>query len=337
MLKRCKDWKGSNLDVYKIVDASDVGAGYTRHVWKGETGVTQIGTTMVEAITSMIQKNGVLSVSGIRQANATKDVYLVDIPGIDEFGTYDGMKLLIDFDQTNQTNLVYLLVNNTEYKINDVVLNELQTNNKYLCEMKNNIINIAINKQATETTAGILKIATQLEVNTGVEDTKIVTSKKLKARLDSMLASITTLTQLATETTAGIVKIATTVQVSAGTDDTTAVSPAKLTDILKNTYGINKSGFGYVRYADGTQICYGSGTISTSQIAAASALFNAFPLAFFGIPVVNVVHFGADATAGSKIIIDSEAGGHNELTGWKARTTYPNNIRCRYIAIGKWK
>ena len=144
MLKRCKDWKGSNLDVYKIVDASDVGAGYTRHVWKGETGATQIGTTMVEAITSMIQKNGVLSVSGIRQANATKDVYLVDIPGIDEFGTYDGMKLLIDFDQTNQTNLVYLLVNNTEYKINDVVLNELQTNNKYLCEMKNNIINTKI-------------------------------------------------------------------------------------------------------------------------------------------------------------------------------------------------
>ena len=83
---------------------------------------------------------GVLSVSGIRQANATKDVYLVDIPGIDEFGTYDGMKLLIDFDQTNQTDSVYLLVNNTEYKINDVVLNELQTNNKYLCEMKNNII-----------------------------------------------------------------------------------------------------------------------------------------------------------------------------------------------------
>ena len=184
------------------------------------------------ATTSMIQKNGVLSVSGIRQANATKDVYLVDIPGIDEFGTYDGMKLLIDFDQTNQTNLVYLLVNNTEYKINDIVQNELQTNNKYLCEMKNNIINIVINKQATETINGTSKIATQTEVDNGLEDTKIVTSKKLKARLDSFLAGITgayvKLTQLATESLAGIIKISTTAQVSAGTDNTTAVSPAKL-------------------------------------------------------------------------------------------------------------
>ena len=179
MLKRCKDWRGSNLDVYKIVDASDVGAGYTRHIWKGETGATQIGTTMVEAITSMIQKNGVLSVSGIRQTNATKDLYLVDIPGIDEFGTYNGMKLLIDFDQTNQTNLVYLLLNNTEYKINNVVLNELQTNNKYLCEMKNNIINIVINKQATETTSGTIQIATTSQVATGTDNTTAITPAKL--------------------------------------------------------------------------------------------------------------------------------------------------------------
>ena len=144
-------------------------------------------------------------------------------------------------------------------------------------------------------------------------------------------------TSTASESIAGSIKISTTAQVTAGTDNTTAVSPAKLTDILKNTYGINKSGFGYVRYADGTQICYGSGTISTSQIATASALLNAFPLAFSDIPVVNVVHLGSDAIAGSNIIIDSSAGGHNELTGWKARTTYPVNIYCRYIAIGKWK
>ena len=40
MLKKCKNWQGSNLDVYKIVDASDVGAGYTQHIWKGGTGGT---------------------------------------------------------------------------------------------------------------------------------------------------------------------------------------------------------------------------------------------------------------------------------------------------------
>ena len=298
MLKRCKDWKGSNLDVYKIVDASDVGAGYTRHVWKGETGATQIGTTMVEAITSMIQKNGVLSVSGIRQANATKDVYLVDIPGIDEFGTYDGMKLLIDFDQTNQTNLVYLLVNNTEYKINDVVLNELQTNNKYLCEMKNNIINIVINKQATETTNGTSKIATQSEVDEGLEDTKIVTSKKLKVIIDSLLAGITSryvkLTQLSTESIAGIIKISTTAQVSAGTDNTTAVSPAKLKELFAN--GLNTATNGYQKLPGGLILQWGGATFheTTGATGGVITLPIAFPNAFLRITGTDG-GFGANA------------------------------------------
>ena len=200
---------------------------------------------------------------------------------------------------------------------------------------------VKLTQLATETVAGITKIATQTEVDNGLEDTKIVTSKKLKARLDSLLAGITStfvkLTQLATESIAGIIKISTTAQVSVGTDNTTAVSPAKLIDVLKNTYGINKSGVGYVRYADGTQICYGSGTISTINVSTTSAILNFFPLAFFDIPVVNVVHLGSDPNAGSNVIIDSAGGGHNELTGFKSRSTYPNNTNCRYIAIGKWK
>ena len=194
---------------------------------------------------------------------------------------------------------------------------------------------------ATETTNGISKLATQNEVDTGVEDTKIVTSKKLKARLDSLLAGITStyvkLTQLSTESLAGIIKISTTAQVSAGTDNTTAVSPAKLIDVLKNTYGINKSGLGYVRYSDGTQICYGNGTISAANVSTTSAILNVFPLAFFDIPVVHAIHLGSDPAAGSNIIIDSAAGGHNELTGFKTRNAFPSNTICRYIAIGKWK
>ena len=332
MLKRCKDWRGYNLDVYKIVDASDVGAGYTRHVWKGETGATQIGTTMVEAITSMIQKNGVLSVSGIRQANATKDVYLVDIPGIDEFGTYDGMKLLIDFDQTNQTNLVYLLVNNTEYKINDVVLNELQTNNKYLCEMKNNIINIVNNKQATESTSGISKIATQLEVDTGTDDTKIVTSKKLKARLDSMLESITTnfvkLTQLATESVAGIVKIASTAQVLAGTDNTTVVSPAKLKETFVN--GANMSLNGYQKLPSGLIFQWGTAYYRASMgIAGENINFPiTFPNGFLG---AGVVDGGSNTNSiGMQLVSNSQ------FKCW-GRNVVDNNLSdtiFRWIAIG---
>ena len=106
---------------------------------------------------------------------------------------------------------------------------------------------------ATETTNGISKIATQPEVDAGSDDTKIVTSKKLKARLDSMLASITNnfvkLTRLATESIAGIIKISTTAQVSTGTDNTTAVSPAKLKELFVN--GVNVSANGYEKLPNG--------------------------------------------------------------------------------------
>ena len=92
--------------------------------------------------------------------------------------------------------------------------------------------NIVINTQATETTSGITKIATQTEVNNGLEDTKIVTSKRLKARLDSLLAGITStyvkLTQLATETTTGISQIATQTEVDEGSNDSKIVTPKKL-------------------------------------------------------------------------------------------------------------
>ena len=110
---------------------------------------------------------------------------------------------------------------------------------------------------ATDTIAGIAKIASQVEVDAGVEDTKIVTSKKLKARLDTLLTSIGTnfvkLTQLATESIAGIIKISTTVQVSAGTDDTTAVSPAKLFNLFSGLKATN----GYQKFPNGLILQWG--------------------------------------------------------------------------------
>ena len=102
-------------------------------------------------------------------------------------------------------------------------------------------------------------IATQTEVNNGLEDTKIVTSKKLKARLDSLLAGITStyvkLTDLATETKNGILKIATTAQVSVGTDNTTAVSPAKLKELY--TSGSTKTQNGYQKLPSGIIMQWG--------------------------------------------------------------------------------
>ena len=120
-------------------------------------------------------------------------------------------------------------------------------------------------------------IATQTEVNAGAEDTKIVTSKKLKARLDSLLAGITStyvkLTQLATETVAGIIKISTTAQVTAGTDNTTAVSPAKLKEIFVN--GSTKTQNGYQKLPGGLIVQWGTVSISANSVTTVT-----FPVAF---------------------------------------------------------
>ena len=87
-----------------------------------------------------------------------------------------------------------------------------------------------------------------------------MTSKKLKARLDSLLAGITStyvkLTQLATESLAGIIKISTTAQVSAGTDNTTAVSPYKLKELY--TAGASKTQNGYQKLPSGVIVQWGT-------------------------------------------------------------------------------
>ena len=125
-------------------------------------------------------------------------------------------------------------------------------------------------------------IATQTEVDNGLEDTKIVTSKKLKARLDSLLAGVGTtfvkLTQLSTESLAGIIKISTTAQVSAGTDNTTAVSPAKLSEAFANSKVRN----GYQKLANGTIIQWGVVVYEApgTAMSSFSSITNNFPITF---------------------------------------------------------
>lgn len=72
-------------------------------------------------------------------------------------------------------------------------------------------------KQATESVLGMLKVATQAQTDTGTDDTTAVTPKKLKAWVKQ-----------ATESVLGMLKVATQAQTDTGTDDTTAVTPKKL-------------------------------------------------------------------------------------------------------------
>lgn len=68
---------------------------------------------------------------------------------------------------------------------------------------------------ATETTKGKAELATQTEVNTGTDDTRIVTPLKLATRT-------------ATDTRPGVVELATDAEVQTGTDTARAITPANL-------------------------------------------------------------------------------------------------------------
>lgn len=69
--------------------------------------------------------------------------------------------------------------------------------------------------QATEAVLGMAKVATQAQINEGVDNTTFITPLKLSWRV-------------ATETIGGTAKVATQLQVLAGVDDSTIVTPKKL-------------------------------------------------------------------------------------------------------------
>ena len=146
MLKKIKDWIGTNLDVYKVESANDVGAGLVRHIWKGEETATQVGTTLTAQIINDLQKGLVHTLDTTRTVGTNKDIYEVTLTGIEEFGVFDGLKLLIRIDGENQFEDVFLKLGGTEYQIYQLKNNLLDKVDKgilkdkkeYLLNFKNN-------------------------------------------------------------------------------------------------------------------------------------------------------------------------------------------------------
>ena len=146
MLKKIKDWIGTNLDVYKVENANDVGAGLVRHIWKGEEMATQVGTTLSAQVMNDLQKGLVHTLDTIRTVGTNKDIYEVALTGIEEFGVFDGLKLLIRIDGENQFEDVFLKLGGTEYQIYQLKNNMLDKIDKgilkdkkeYLLNFKNN-------------------------------------------------------------------------------------------------------------------------------------------------------------------------------------------------------
>ena len=146
MLKKIKDWVGSNLDVYKVENANDVGAGLVRHIWKGEETASQIGTTLTAQIMNDLQKGLVHTLNATRTAGTNKDIYEVILSGIEEFGVFDGLKLLIRIDGENQYDDVFLKLGGVEYPIYRVKENSARKLDKgVLKEKKEYLLNYSNN------------------------------------------------------------------------------------------------------------------------------------------------------------------------------------------------
>lgn len=113
-------------------------------------------------------------------------------------------------------------VGGVAFNIGDVIVAKIDAASTTLAS---DWIQLEVNRdQATETTLGLVEIATQAETNTGTNDTAAITPLKLAGRT-------------ATEARTGIAEIATQAEVNAGTDDERIVTPLKLKTYLDANVG----------------------------------------------------------------------------------------------------
>jgi len=301
-----------------------------------EFGTVIIEGDVIEASThNTIQKNGVLA-SKVNVTMESTDTVLVPTDMTIESPLFNELKILLLFETgTTLPSNSFIKLKETNVPIanvNDYIVNAntpllfLYFDSKFYAYKAGS----GTSTGATETTSGIAQIATQNEVNAGTDDTKIVTSKKLKTRLDSLLAGITStyvkLTQLATETVAGIIKISTTSQVAAGIDNSTAVSPAKLKELY--TAGSAKTQNGYQKLPSGVIMQWG-------MVAGNNGLVNAtFPVAFptscANLQITSGGGSGGESF-GVSVIISMSNTGFTAALGFQE---FGNADVLYYVAIG---
>ena len=97
--------------------------------------------------------------------------------------------------------------------------------------------------------------------------------------------------------------------------------------------GSNENG-SWIKYSDGTMICYGEVTASANSASVTATLPNTFIDKNYSIVTMN-------AYANTPTIFWSGGGITNDTIALYPREFSGNTItkseRCRYIAIGKWK
>ena len=317
MLKKIKDWVGSNLDVYKVENANDVGAGLVRHIWKGEETASQIGTTLTAQIMNDLQKGLVHTLNATKTTGTNKDIYEVALSGIEEFGVFDGLKLLVRIDGENQFEDVFLKLGGTEYQIHQLKNNLLDKVDKgilkdkkeYLLNFKNNSFVLSDStlyglQKGTALEGNRLAEIIGMEFGGNIQDT----GNKVKGKF--YYDNVTKFYYECIENTNLTYNDATKFR---------AISNKPLSDKVE---GLLEVGNNYLKFSNG--IILGFGTC----IASPSGRINNYGINMGGITsLILTVNGGTYIASG-----DTVSG-----TTFKARTNAPGDVSASYLAIGKWK
>ena len=317
MLKKIKDWVGSNLDVYKVENANDVGAGLVRHIWKGEETASQIGTTLTAQIMNDLQKGLVHTLNATRTSGTNKDIYEVALSGIEEFGVFDGLKLLVRINGENQFEDVFLKLGGAEYQIHQLKNNLLDKVDKgilkdkkeYLLNFKNNSFVLS------DSTLYGLQKGTALEGNRlaeiiGMEFGGNIQDVSNKTKGKFYYDNVTKFYYECIENTNLTYNDATKFR---------AISNKPISDRVE---GLLEIGSNHIKFSNG--IILGFGTC----IASPTGRINNYGINMGGITsLILTVNGGTYIASG-----DTVSG-----TTFKARTNAPGDVSASYLAIGKWK
>lgn len=129
-VKLIKDWQGEELDVFKVTDASTVGAGLTRHEWQGDKTATQVGTTINADLLNEFQKSFVHSV--IAEINVDGLYEIKNFDGIAEFGVFENLKMLIQIKTDCPAEIPKFKLSGQEYSLEGNVTAENLKTDKYI-------------------------------------------------------------------------------------------------------------------------------------------------------------------------------------------------------------
>lgn len=319
MLKKFKEWIGTNLDVYKVENANDIAPGLVRHIWKGEETATQIGTTLKAQIMNDLQKGLVHTLNATRTAGTNKDIYEVVLNGIEEFGVFDGLKLLIRIDGENRYDDVFLKLGGMEYPIYRIKENSVEKLNKgtlkekreYLLNYSNNSFVLsgdALYGTETGTSLEGNRLAEILGLQFGGNIQDIGNKTKGKFYYDSVTKFYYECIEDNSLTYNDSGKFR-------------AISNKPISDKVENLFEIGNN---YLKFSDGLILVFGTG------IASKAGYINTFKT-----KLNNIIALSISVNSSTGAFFASGETVNN--TTFKAFTNATSEVSISYLAVGNWK